>query len=91
MGAGTGRIAMGSRSIVGLLSMLALAGADAASAKQMSERDRMRAQAEHLCYGDVQKLCNAAIPDEGKIAACMKAHRAQLSPACRKVFDAGRG
>ena len=49
----------------------------------------MRQQAEHLCYNDVQKLCNAEIPDEARIEACMGVHRAQLSPGCRKVFDAG--
>ncbi|WP_237477479.1 hypothetical protein [Lichenibacterium dinghuense] len=69
--------------------LMVLAGADAASAKMMSEKERMRAQAEHLCYNDVQTLCNADIPDETKIAACMKVHRARLSPGCRKVFDAG--
>ncbi len=78
---------MTSRLIVGLL--LTLAATDLASAKQMSDKERMRAQAEHLCYGDVQKLCNADIPDETKIAACMSVHRAQLSPGCRKVFDSG--
>lgn len=81
---------MGSRLIVGVLALVAgAAGIDAASAKQMSEKERMRAQAEHLCYNDVQKLCNAAIPDETKIASCMKVHHTQLSPGCRKAFDAG--
>ena len=55
----------------------------------MSDRERARAQAEHLCYNDVQKLCNPEIPDEAKIAACMKFHRTELSRGCRKVFDAG--
>lgn len=78
---------MTSRLIIGLL--LTLATADAASAKIMSEREHKRAQAEHLCYDDVQKLCNADIPDEKKIASCMKVHRAQLSAGCRKAFDTG--
>ena len=73
------------RLIVGML--LTLASTDFAVAKQMSDKERLRAQAEHLCYGDVQKLCDADIPDETRIAACMKVHRAQLSPGCRKVFD----
>ena len=76
-----------SRLIVGL--GLTLATVDAASAKLLSDKERARAQAEHLCYDDVQKLCNADIPNETKIAACMKVHHAQLSPGCRKVFDAG--
>lgn len=62
----------------------------AASALTVSERDRLKKQAEHLCYDDVQKLCADAVPDEAKIQACMQAHVAQLSPACRKVTEATR-
>ncbi|MGI4765149.1 MAG: hypothetical protein ACRYGP_08815 [Janthinobacterium lividum] len=69
--------------------LLTLATVDIASAKMVSDKERARAQAEHLCYNDVQKLCNPEIPDEVRIAACMKVHRAELSPGCRKVFDAG--
>ena len=69
--------------------LLTLATTDLASARMMSDKERARAQAEHLCYNDVQKLCNPEIPDEVKIAACMKVHRTELSPGCRKVFDAG--
>lgn len=75
------------RTIVGLLLTMSLV--DAAAARMISDKERMRQQAEHLCYNDVQKLCNADIPDEARIAACMKVHRAQLSPGCRKVFDTG--
>lgn len=78
---------MTTKLIVGML--LTLATVDAASAKMMTDRQRLRAQAQHDCYGDAQKLCGDAIPDETKTAACMKVHRAQLSPACRKDFDAG--
>lgn len=75
------------RTIVGLLLTVTLV--DAAAARMISDKERMRQQAEHLCYNDVQKLCNAEIPDEARIQACMKVHRAQLSPGCRKVFDTG--
>ena len=50
--------------------------------------DTVRQKAEQACYDDVNKLCGDAIPDEDKIKACMKAHRAQLSPKCRTIFDA---
>ncbi len=50
--------------------------------------DVVRQRAEQACYDDVNKLCNDAIPDEDRIKACMKAHRAQLNPKCRDVFDA---
>ncbi len=78
---------MTSRLIIGLL--LSVAAVDGASARMISDKERMRQQAEHLCYNDVQRLCAAAIPDEARIQACMAARRSQLSPACRKVFDAG--
>ncbi len=58
-------------------------------AKIRSERDRLRAEAEHACYLDAKTLCPDAIPDEAKVTACMTIKRAQLSPACGKVFDRG--
>ncbi len=58
-------------------------------AKMRSERDRLRAEAEHACYTDATTLCPDAIPDEAKITACMTTKRAQLSPVCAKVFDRG--
>ncbi len=60
-----------------------------AFAAKMSDAELLRQQAEHLCYDDVQKLCNDSIPDEDKITACMKAKHTELSPACAKVFDKG--
>ena len=58
-------------------------------AKMRSEKDRLRAEAEHACYTDAKTLCPDAIPDEAKVTACMTVKRAQLSPACGKVFDRG--
>ena len=51
----------------------------------------MRAEAEHNCFDDVQKLCSDVTSDEEKVKSCMKAHHAQLSPKCAKAFDAGQG
>ena len=50
--------------------------------------DTVRQRAEQACYNDVNTLCGDAIPDEDRIKACMKVHRAQLSPKCRSIFDA---
>ena len=61
----------------------------ALAAKLPSDAAKLRQQAEHVCYGDVQTLCNDAIPDEDKIKACMQTHHAALSPACAKVYDEG--
>ena len=50
--------------------------------------DTVRQRAEQVCYDDVNRLCGDAIPDEDRIKACMKVHRAQLNPKCRSIFDA---
>ncbi len=61
----------------------------ALAAGPMNDKERMRAQAEHDCYGDVQKLCSDVVSDEEKVKSCMTAHHAQLSPKCAADFDAG--
>ena len=68
---------------------LVIATTGLASAKQMSDRERLRAEAEHICYDDVQRLCGDFIPDEDQIKVCMGKKRAQLGPACGKIFDKG--
>ena len=73
--------------IIGALAILICV--EPAFARKVSDEERLRQQAEHLCYDDVQKLCAPDIPDEAKITACMKLKRADLSPACGKVFDHG--
>lgn len=77
--------------VVQAASLATLAGmlASPVSAKQMTEQQRLRAQAEHDRYADVQKLCPDDVSDEEKVKGCMKAHHAQLSPKCAKDFDAG--
>ncbi len=79
---------MSMRAVV-LATTVLLTAAPVLAANLPTDRERLRAQAEHDCYDDVQKLCNDAIPDETKITACMQAKRASLSPACGKVFDRG--
>ena len=69
--------------------LLASSALPALAAKLPSDADKLREQAEHLCYGDVQKLCNDAIPDEGKIKACMQVHHAELSAPCARIYDQG--
>ena len=58
-------------------------------AKSLDDAERIREQAQHDCFDDVNKLCPNDIPDEDRIIACMKAQRAQLSPICRKEFEQG--
>ncbi len=57
------------------------------AAKQPSEKEMLRQEAEHVCYGDAQRLCADAMPDAVRVEACMKAKRAQVSPECKSVFD----
>lgn len=45
------------------------------------------AQERAACTADVFRLCNSEIPNVGRVIACMKAKRADLSPACRLVLD----
>ena len=41
-------------------------------------------QREGPCAGDAKKFCGDVQPGQGRVAKCMKAHEAQLSPACRE-------
>ena len=41
---------------------------------------------QEACTPDVYKFCEAAIPDEERIVACLKANLKLLSPNCRKVI-----
>jgi hypothetical protein len=34
------------------------------------------------CASDAQRLCQDAIPDEGRVSLCLHQNRRQLSPAC---------
>ncbi len=61
----------------GVLGVLLMAGA---SAQDMRERQT------EACMGDAFRLCGDAIPDEGRIEACMNAKRAELNPGCRAYF-----
>ena len=79
---------MKTRPLIAACFLAALTGS-ALAAKMPTDAERLRQQAEHVCYADVQKLCNDSIPDEDKIKACMQVHHAQLSPACAKIYDQG--
>lgn len=41
---------------------------------------------QQACSGDAFRLCGDAIPDVGRVTACMIARKAQLSPGCRVYF-----
>jgi hypothetical protein len=69
-------------------------GASAALA-QAYDPDRMSMppnqadqKAREACTPDVMRLCNDYIPNVPEIVACLKAQRANLSPACGEIFAA---
>jgi hypothetical protein len=39
------------------------------------------------CQPDAGKFCKGIKPGGGRIAACLKAHESELSPACHKLVD----
>ena len=42
------------------------------------------------CTPDAFRLCGAYIPDAGKVEACLRQRKSDLSASCRSVFDPGR-
>jgi len=39
--------------------------------------------AQHPCLDDAKKLCPGVEPGQGRVAACLKENKAQLSQACK--------
>jgi hypothetical protein len=42
------------------------------------------------CDADMEKFCKDMEPGSGRVAACLKAKQAELSPACQAEFKASR-
>ena len=66
---------------------LALAAPCLAGTEHLSPE--FRQQAVQACTGDAVRLCPQTLLDEEKTADCMRVYRAELSPACRAVYDQG--
>lgn len=45
-----------------------------------------RSAQEAACSGDATRFCGEAIPDEQKIAACLRANRTRISQACQAML-----
>jgi hypothetical protein len=71
-----------------LFAIVAIGALAAAGANAQDLRERQT----EACMGDALRLCSYAVPDEGRVAACMNAKRAELNPGCRAFFtDASTG
>lgn len=44
-------------------------------------------EAREACNSDAGKFCQGIQPGGGRIRACLKSHKAELSEACKAVFD----
>src|SRR2546427_2721432 len=72
---------MSIRNAVATLAIALFAAGVAAGAGAQQRR-------EGPCAADVKKFCGDVKPGRGAIAKCMKAHEAELSPACRESSKA---
>jgi hypothetical protein len=45
------------------------------------------ARARQMCMGDAFRFCSSEIPNIGRIVACMRRNKANLSQGCRAVMD----
>ena len=68
----------------GAIALLAVTLLWAASAS--AQEYRGTADQQSACMSDVFRLCSSEIPDVGRIVACLKRERPQLSEGCRAVF-----
>ena len=41
---------------------------------------------QQACMDDAFNVCGHAIPDQGRVAACLAANKTRISPACRAVM-----
>ena len=71
------RIAVGALAFAAALTSFAATGiAQVATAEQRA-----------ACTPDAFRLCSSEIPNVPAIIACMRKNKANLSPACKAVFD----
>ena len=57
----------------------------AAEDRQQQQMQNMQAE-QQACEGDVYALCGEAIPDQKRIAKCLRKNWSKVSHKCRKVM-----
>ncbi len=71
--------------------MLVVAGGTlAGAARAQTEKPGYSIEDVTACSPDAMRLCRDKIPDLDAIQNCMKAHYANLRPACKARFDLER-
>lgn len=73
--------------MIRLFAAVAVLAAGMAVAEGRNSGPTLRDQQQAACYGDVQRLCGAAMPDVEKVTACMKPKKALVSAPCRALWD----
>jgi hypothetical protein len=66
------------------ISVLAMAGAMLGLPTTVLAQDTAAKSADKPCAADAARLCPGVEPGGGKQIACLKAHKADLSAACKK-------
>ncbi|WP_022723439.1 hypothetical protein [Rhodopseudomonas sp. B29] len=72
------------------LRRLVVFGALAAASLAPVRGEAFSLEEQRLCTSDVFRLCGSELASFARIAACMRQHRADLSQACRAVFELNR-
>jgi hypothetical protein len=72
---------MASVKYAGLISLAFVVSGGPAVAQQGTEAQR------EACTPDAFRLCTSAMPDAGRVEACLREAGARLSPACYAVFN----
>ena len=62
-----------------------LAGTPALAQQQQQASGDMQVE-QQACQNDVYALCGQAIPDQNRIARCLRQQWAKVSPRCRSVM-----
>ena len=72
-----------------LIAAMSAAVANAQTQRNMQPTGEPNSQMERerqACEGDVYALCNDAIPDVGRITACLRSHWKDVSHQCRAIM-----
>ena len=76
----------GGLSALGLLAIVLAIEPAQAQNRTQNAPPQDRAAQEAACGGDATRFCGPMIPDEQKIAACLRANQDKISPACRAIL-----